>query len=88
MTAPRVGEVIVVEGTVRTVEALAPLGHLRITVDTTLDLPGASEAQEDALENDLVAYDTEGTIFGLSGAGAFPLAEHLLRAGWRKVGEE
>lgn len=85
---PRIGTEVAIAGTVRTVEALVPLGHLRITVDVPPDLPGASEAQEDALENDLVAYDTEGHLFGLSGAGAQFLAEHLLREGWRKVGTD
>lgn len=45
---------------------------------------GPADAEEvlvEAIEDALVEYDTDGRIFGTSGAGAFPLAQHLAATG-------
>ena len=45
--------------------------------------PGEREALEDeGLENALIEYDEDGRHFGTSGAGAFFLADHLLKSEW------
>lgn len=46
------------------------------------------EAMTEALEDLLVSYDTEATIFGTTGAGAFFLAEYLVRHGVTLGGQE
>lgn len=36
----------------------------------------------EAMEDDLVAYDVDGRVFGTSGAGASFLARYLIDQGW------
>lgn len=42
----------------------------------------APDPEDEDLEQTLVAYDEQGTLFGSSGAGAYFLATHLLASDW------
>lgn len=62
---------------------MSAVGDARKRAQEKASTPDDRDALEnEALENALVEYDEDGRIFGTSGAGAFFLADHLLKSDW------